>query len=69
MANLINAHLWLKMKKYYIHQTKLESKIYIIFQGHAHAPNIKQWVDEVDDTYKNFSTRMDQYRSKVDNNM
>ena len=68
-------------------------------KGHAHAPNIKQWVEEVkfktnhtnmnilrigphklnisfheklnlnstqvDDTYKNFSTRMDKYREKV----
>ena len=34
-------------------------------QGHAHAPNIKQWVEEVDETYKSFSTRMDQYREKV----
>ena len=37
----------------------------LMIQGHAHAPNIKQWVEEVDDTYKNFSTRMDQYRGKV----
>ena len=37
----------------------------LVEKGHAHAPNIKQWVEEVDDTYKNFSTRMDQYRGKV----
>ena len=65
----------------------------LVEKGHAHAPNIKQWVEEVknrkttqdlkfvfrhhndiapqtfslkvDDTYKNFSTRMDKYREKV----
>jgi triple functional domain protein len=35
-------------------------------KGHAHAPSIKSWVDEVDDTYKDFSTRMDQYRHKLE---
>ena len=37
----------------------------LTLQGHAHAPNIKEWVEEVDETYKNFSTRMDHYRQKV----
>ena len=37
----------------------------LVEKGHAHAPNIKSWVEEVDDTYKNFSTRMDKYREKV----
>ena len=37
----------------------------LVEKGHAHAPNIKQWVEEVDETYKNFSTRMDKYRVKV----
>ena len=37
----------------------------LVEKGHAHAPNIKQWVEEVDETYKNFSTRMDKYRQKV----
>ena len=64
----------------------------LVEKGHAHAPNIKQWVEEVrigqqhkiwnlfsditmiapqnfplkvDDTYKNFSTRMDKYWEKV----
>ena len=37
----------------------------LVEKGHAHAPNIKQWVEEVDETYKNFSTRMDKYREKV----
>ena len=31
-------------------------------KGHAHAPSIKQWVTEVDDACKDFSTRMDEYR-------
>lgn len=35
-------------------------------KGHAHAPSIKSWVEEVDDTYKDFSTRMDKYRSKLE---
>lgn len=35
-------------------------------KGHAHAPSIKQWVEEVDITYKDFSTRMDQYRAKLE---
>ena len=38
----------------------------LVEKGHAHAPNIKLWVEEVDETYKNFSTRMDKYREKVD---
>ena len=32
----------------------------LVETGHAHAPSIKSWVDEVDVTYKDFSTRMDQ---------
>ena len=39
----------------------------LVEKGHAHAPNIKQWVEEVDETYKNFSSRMDKYREKVCN--
>ena len=35
-------------------------------KGHAHAPSIKSWVEEVDDTYKDFSTRMDKYRVKLE---
>ena len=35
-------------------------------KGHAHAPSIKSWVEEVDDTYKDFSTRMDKYRAKLE---
>merc|ERR1712083_794603 len=35
-------------------------------KGHAHAMQIKTWVEEVDDTYKDFSTRMDKYRAKLE---
>ena len=35
-------------------------------KGHAHAPSIKQWVEDVDKTYKDFSTRMDEYRAKLE---
>ena len=35
-------------------------------KGHAHAPSIKSWVEEVDETYKDFSTRMDRYRNKLE---
>ena len=35
-------------------------------KGHAHAPSIKSWVEEVDETYKDFSTRMDKYRSLLE---
>ena len=35
-------------------------------KGHAHAPSIKSWVEEVDETYKDFSTRMDKYRVKLE---
>merc|ERR1719209_1816307 len=41
----------------------------LVEKGHAHAPNIKQWVEEVDDTYKNFSTRMDKYREKLEKSL
>ena len=35
----------------------------LVQTGHAHAPSIRTWVEEVDVTYKDFSTRMDKYRS------
>jgi len=41
----------------------------LVEKGHAHAPNIKQWVEEVDETYKNFSTRMDEYREKLEKSL
>lgn len=41
----------------------------LVDKGHAHAPSIKQWVEEVDATYKDFSTRMDSYRSKLEESL
>jgi len=38
-------------------------------KGHAHAPSIKSWVEEVDETYKDFSTRMDKYRHKLEGHL
>lgn len=38
----------------------------LVEKGHAHAPSIKTWVQDVDSTYKDFSTRMDQYRVKLE---
>lgn len=38
-------------------------------KGHAHAPSIKSWVEEVDETYKDFSTRMDKYRAKLEGHL
>jgi len=31
----------------------------LVDKGHAHAPSIKKWVEDVDATYKDFSTRLD----------
>jgi triple functional domain protein len=38
----------------------------LVETGHAHAPSIKSWVEEVDITYKDFSTRMDKYRIRLE---
>ena len=38
----------------------------LVDKGHAHAPSIKQWVEDVDATYKDFSARMDEYRAKLE---
>ena len=38
----------------------------LVEKGHAHAPSIKTWVQDVDSTYKDFSTRMDAYRIKLE---
>ena len=38
----------------------------LVETGHAHAPSIKTWVEEVDVTYKDFSTRMDKYRAQLE---
>ncbi|KFM67263.1 Triple functional domain protein, partial [Stegodyphus mimosarum] len=38
----------------------------LVERGHAHATAIKQWVASVDQSYKDFSERMDQYRQKLE---
>ena len=59
--------MWLKAK-----ETREKVKLLLqladtlMEKGHAHAMQIKTWVEEVDDTYKDFSTRMDKYRAKLE---
>ena len=38
----------------------------LVDKGHVHAQSIKKWVEEVDVTYKDFSTRMDTYRGRLE---
>ena len=38
----------------------------LVDKGHAHAPSIKKWVEDVDATYKDFSTRMEHYRGRLE---
>lgn len=38
----------------------------LVERGHAHASAIKQWVASVDQSYKVFSERMDQYRQRLE---
>ncbi|RXG71523.1 Triple functional domain protein [Armadillidium vulgare] len=38
----------------------------LVEKGHAHATAIKDWVARVDQAYKNFSGRMDQYRCQLE---
>ncbi|XP_054274180.1 triple functional domain protein-like isoform X3 [Macrosteles quadrilineatus] len=38
----------------------------LVEKGHAHAAAIKQWVAAVDNRYKDFSCRMDKYRSQLE---
>ena len=38
----------------------------LVEKGHAHASNIKQWVAAVDKRYKDFSSRMEKYRVKLE---
>ncbi|XP_055949371.1 triple functional domain protein-like isoform X1 [Argiope bruennichi] len=38
----------------------------LVERGHAHASAIKQWVASVDQSYKDFSERMDHYRQKLE---
>ncbi|XP_024083955.1 triple functional domain protein isoform X2 [Cimex lectularius] len=38
----------------------------LVEKGHAHATQVKTWVAAVDNTYKDFSSRMDKYRSQLE---
>ncbi|KAJ8956997.1 hypothetical protein NQ318_012163 [Aromia moschata] len=38
----------------------------LVEKGHAHACSIKQWVAAVDNRYKDFSSRMEQYRQQLE---
>lgn len=38
----------------------------LVEKGHAHASAIKQWVAAVDNRYKDFSSRMEQYRQQLE---
>uniref|UniRef100_A0A6P7GNL4 Kalirin-like n=1 Tax=Diabrotica virgifera virgifera TaxID=50390 RepID=A0A6P7GNL4_DIAVI len=38
----------------------------LVEKGHAHACSIKQWVEAVDNRYKNFSSRMENYRQQLE---
>ncbi|XP_034255517.1 kalirin isoform X2 [Thrips palmi] len=41
----------------------------LVEKSHAHAGSIKQWVAAVDKTYKDFSVRMDKYRSQLESSL
>nr|CAD7400280.1 unnamed protein product [Timema cristinae] len=41
----------------------------LVEKGHAHASAIKQWVAAVDNRYKDFSSRMDKYRSQLEGSL
>lgn len=41
----------------------------LVEKGHAHASSIKQWVAAVDNRYKDFSGRMDKYRSDLEKSL
>ncbi|KAG5888220.1 hypothetical protein JTB14_035569 [Gonioctena quinquepunctata] len=38
----------------------------LVEKGHAHASSIKQWVAAVDNRYKDFSSRMEEYRQQLE---
>ena len=38
----------------------------LVEKGHAHAASIKSWVAAVDKRYKDFSSRMEKYRVKLE---
>ncbi|XP_045464356.1 kalirin isoform X2 [Harmonia axyridis] len=41
----------------------------LVEKGHAHASSIKQWVAAVDNRYKDFSSRMEQYRQLLEDTL
>jgi triple functional domain protein len=41
----------------------------LVDKGHAHAISIKQWVATVDNRYKDFSNRMEMYRSNLEKSL
>lgn len=41
----------------------------LVEKGHAHAKDIKEWVAEVDERYKDFSNRMDNYREQLEKSL
>ena len=41
----------------------------LVDKGHAHAASIKQWVSAVDKRYKDFASRMEKYRAKLENSL
>ena len=53
----------------FFHNLNMFQQFYLKILGHAHAPSIKSWVEEVDETYKDFSTRMDKYRHKLEGHL
>lgn len=41
----------------------------LVEKGHAHANQIKNWVEGVDNRYKDFSSRMDAYRTQLEKSL
>ncbi|XP_074654482.1 kalirin-like isoform X2 [Tubulanus polymorphus] len=41
----------------------------LVEKGHAHAASIKQWVSAVDKRYKDFASRMEKYRAKLESSL
>ena len=56
----------------YLQETKEKVKLLLqladslVEKGHAHASSIKNWVAAVDKRYKDFSSRMEKYRVKLE---
>lgn len=57
---------------FFLKETKEKVKLLIqladnlVEKGHAHASSIKSWVAAVDKRYKDFSSRMEKYRAKLE---